>query len=321
VIPFRVAIVALSAVLAFEPPLRSQESVRARPPEATPPAPLFRAESNLVVLHVNVFDGGSDTVAALPQQAFRVLEEDRPQDITFFTGIDVPVAVGLVIDNSSSMIPRRRMVVAGAHAFIEASHQEDELFTIIFNEQVRLGLPPTVAFTQNRQLLESTLSRHRPGGMTAVHDAVVAGLEHLLEATHQKRVLVVLSDGDDNASQHAEEDMLQRALRSDALIYTVSTGRLGANPGNRRLLRRLAESTGGVAYFPETEADIVTAFSTIAQNIRRGYSIGYVPATRMADGRYRRVKVMVSAPGYRNLKVIARDGYFAPSAPDPSGAR
>ena len=319
-IRFRVAIAALAVALALPPVVRSQEPAPRAPASGSEP-PIFRTESNLVVLHVNVFDGRSDAVAALSREAFHVVEDSRPQDITFFAGTDVPVAVGLVIDNSSSMIPRHKMVLAGARRFIEGSHPEDELFTIVFNENVRLGLPPTVLFTQNRLLLETTFTRHPPGGMTAIHDAVVAGLEHLQEATHQKRVLVVLSDGDDNASQHAEADMLQRALRSDALVYTVSTGRLGANPGDRGLLRRLAESTGGVAYFPETEAEIVAAFGTIAQNIRRGYSIGYVPASPVADGRYRRVKVTVAAPGYRNLKVIARDGYFAPSASGPSIAR
>jgi Ca-activated chloride channel homolog len=323
VIRFRVALAGLAAALVLPLPLRSQEPSQpgSQPPALPAPPVLFRAESNLVVLHVNVFNGRSDAVAGLPREAFHVLEENRPQDITFFNSTDVPVAVGLVIDNSSSMIPRRKMVLAGARAFLDGSHQEDEVFTIIFNEHVRLGLPETVQFTTNRQLLETTVTRHPPGGMTAIHDAVVAGLEHLQEATHQKRVLVVLSDGDDNASQHAEHDVVQRALRSDALVYTVSTGSLGANAGNRGLLRRLAESTGGVAYFPETEPDIVATFATIAENIRRGYSIGYVPTNAATDGRYRRVKVTVGAPGYRNLKVIARDGYFAPRAASTPGAR
>jgi Ca-activated chloride channel family protein len=319
VIRIKVVLAVLAAALALPLPLRSQAPAQPASPQSA--SPLFRAESNLVVLHVNVFDGRSDAVAALPKEAFRVIEENRPQEITFFNSTDVPVAVGLVIDNSSSMIPRRRMVLAGARAFLDDSHPEDEIFTVIFNEHVRLGLPETVLFTTNRQLLETTITRHTPGGRTAVHDAVVAGMEHLLEATHQKRVLVVLSDGVDNASQHAERDMVQRALRSDALIYTVSTGSLGGNPGNRGLLRRLAESTGGVAYFPETEAEIIAAFGTIAQNIRRGYSIGYVPAAPATDGRFRRVKVMVSAPRHRNLKVITRDGYFASSAANPSSAR
>jgi VWFA-related protein len=307
--------VAIAATLALQSRVLSQQ------PETSSDAPVFRAESNVVMLHVNVFDGRSDAVAELPQSAFQVFEDGQPQKITFFTSTDVPVAVGLVVDNSSSMIPRRQMVVSGARSFIESSHPEDELFTIIFNEHVRLGLPETVLFTQNHQLLESTLTLHRAGGMTAVHDAVVAGLEHLLEATHQKRVLVLLSDGDDNASQHREADILRRALRSDALVYTISTASLGAEPGNRGLLRRLAEATGGVAYFPDTEAETVKAFATIARNIRRGYSIGYVPANPVTDGRYRRLKVTVAAPGQRRLRVIARDGYFAPGTPAPSDAR
>jgi VWFA-related protein len=278
--------------------------------EQTAP-PVFKSESNLVVLHVNVFDGRSDAVPNLPQTAFQVIEDNTPQTISFFNNVDVPVAVGLVIDNSGSMISRRSMVLAGTRAFAESSHPEDELFTIVFNEHIRHGLPDTVAFTRNRTQVEAGLNRFRPGGMTAFHDAVIAGLEHLQEATHQKRVLVVLSDGDDNASQHSSDTMLERAARSDALIYTVSTADLDTNVGKPRLLRKLAELSGGAAYTPDSEEDVVAAFTTIAGNIRRGYSIGYAPTNTIKDGRLRRVKVMVRAPGFKNLSVSARDGYLA----------
>ena len=276
------------------------------------PAPVFKSETNLAVVHVNVFDGKSDAVPNLPQTAFRVTEDGAPQEITFFSNVDVPVAVGLVIDNSGSMLTRRQMVLAGTRAFAESSHPEDEVFTIVFNEHVRFGLPPAVPFTQNQIQVQASLNRFPPGGLTALHDAVIAGLEHLHEAAHQKRVLIVLSDGDDNASQHSDDEMLERAARSDALIYTVSTAELGANVGKPRLLRRLAESSGGVAYSPESEEEVVEAFTEIAENIRRGYSIGYVPTNTAHDGRFRRVKVSVRAPGFRNLKVSARDGYLAP---------
>ena len=284
----------------------------AQPPPVQEPIPVFHAESDLVVLHVNVFNGKSDAVPNLPQSAFRVLEDGKPQTITQFSNEDVPVAVGLIIDNSTSMITRRAMVLAGTRAFAESSHDEDELFTIVFNEDIRFGLPKTVAFTRNRPQIQASLSQFVPGGLTALHDAVVAGLEHLLEASHQKRVLVVLSDGDDNASQHSDDDMIERARRSDALIYVVSTAELGSNVGNPRLLKRLAESSGGVAYRPENDREVVEAFTEIAQNIRRGYSVGYVPTNTARDGRLRRVKVLVNAPGYRNLNVSARDGYLAP---------
>lgn len=282
-------------------------------PQDLPPPPVFKAESNLVVLHVNVFDGRSNAVPDLPRSAFLVVEDGEPQTITFFSSAEVPVAVGLVIDNSGSMISRHGMVVSGATAFADSSHPEDQVFSVIFNEHVRLGLPPTVAFTTNRTLLRSTLTRFPAGGLTALHDAVIAGLEHLQEAFHQKRALIVLSDGKDNASQHSRDDMLQRAARSDALIYTVSTARLDSNVGDPRLLSRLAEASGGAAFSPRTDAQVVEAFTEIAGNIRRGYSLGYTPANDTHDGRYRRVNVLVRVPGRRNtLRVIARDGYLAP---------
>jgi VWFA-related protein len=274
--------------------------------------PVFKSESNLVVLHINVFDGRSDAVPNLPQTAFQVVEDGRTQEITFFSNVDVPVAVGLVLDNSGSMIARRAMVVAGVKAFADSSHPEDELFTVVFNENVRFGLADTIRFTHNPVQVQASLHRFPPGGLTALHDAVIAGLEQLYEATHQKRVLIVLSDGDDNASQHTDEAMLERVARSDALIYTVSTADLGTSVGKPRLLRRLAERSGGVAYSPDTDAEVVDAFKEIADNIRRGYSIGYVPANTARDGKFRRVKVMVRSPGYKNLTVSAREGYLAP---------
>ena len=272
----------------------------------------FRARSDLVVLHVNVFDGRSDAVRNLPQNVFHVLEDDTPQTVSFFRNEDVPVAVGLLIDNSSSMLTRRKMVAAGTTTFAESSHAEDQVFTLLFNERPQLGLPPTVPFTQVRSMVLASLLRIPAGGQTALHDAVMAGLEHLEEATHQKHVLIVLTDGEDNASRHSQDDMLQRAGRSNALIYTISTAHLDTGIGNHRLLRKLSDTTGGVTYRPRTEADVVASFKEIAENIRRGYSLGYVPTNTAQDGRYRRIKVTVRAPGYRNLTVSARDGYLAP---------
>ena len=281
--------------------------------EAQQDPPVFKAESDLVVLHVNVFDGKSDAVPNLPQTAFQIVEDNAPQKITFFSNEDVPVTAGLVVDNSGSMIARRSMVMTGTKIFAESSHPEDELFTIVFNEHVRHGLPDSLPFSRNRVQIQAAVSRFPPGGKTALHDAVIDGLEHLQEATHQKRVLVVLSDGEDNASVHSDDVMVERAVRSDALIYTVSTAKLGADVGRPGLLRRLARMSGGVAYAPENERAVIDAFQEIAGNIRRGYSIGYVPTNTSRDGRFRRVKVSVRSPGQRNLTVIARDGYLAPN--------
>jgi len=280
-------------------------------------APVFKAESELVVLHVNVFNAHSDAVPNLSEQAFQVSEDDVLQRITFFSNEDVPVAVGLVVDNSGSMIARRAMVLAGTKAFASSSHPEDEVFAIVFNEHIRHGLPAAMAFTQSAPQIEAAVTKFPPGGRTALHDAVIEGLEHLEEASHQKRVLIVLSDGDDNASTHSADVMLERAARSNALIYTISTAELGSGDGNSKLLKKLAQRSGGAAYSPTSEREVVEAFREIAGNIRRGYSIGYVPTNTSHDGRYRRVKVSVHAPGHKNLSVIARNGYLAPRHADP----
>ena len=290
------------------------QGIGAQVPE---PQAVFKSESDLVILHVNVFNGRSDAVPDLPQDAFTVFEDEQRQVITFFSSADVPVTVGLVLDNSSSMITRLPMVIAGGDAFARSSHPEDELFTLHFNEHIRFGLPAGVPFTSNQTLLKAALQRYGAGGRTAFHDAVIAGLDHLEFATHQKRVLVVLSDGEDNASRHSEDAMIERARDSNAIIYTVSNAnrRLGL-AGDAGILRKLASVTGGEAYFPDTDKKVVESFDTIAANIRRGYSIGYVPMNTAHDGSYRNLKVAVRMPGQNNLRVRSRDGYRAHSHPD-----
>jgi Ca-activated chloride channel homolog len=279
-----------------------------------PATPIFKSQSDVVQLHVNVFDSKSDAVPALTKENFLIFEDGRNQEITFFSSEDVPVAVGLVIDNSSSMIAKGRLVVAGAMAFADSSHPEDELFTVHFNENVRFGLPSQLEFTPSRPLLRSVLASLRPGGKTALHDAVITALDHVEKANHQKHVLIVLSDGDDNASRQQQNEMYERARRSDAIIYTVAVNdpRTGGD-GDPRVLRRLAEIGGGLAYFPKSEDATVAAFTEIADNIRRGYSIGYVPSNTARDGRWRQVKVMVRAPG-KKLSARCRDGYVAPES-------
>jgi Ca-activated chloride channel family protein len=314
-VPARFFVVTLIAVAAATAVARTQVAIQ---DESAQAPPIFRAETDVVVVHANVFDNRSDAVPNLPQSAFQVLENDVAQEITFFSNADVPVAVGLIVDNSGSMIARRPMVVAGGTAFADSSHPDDELFTIHFNENIRFGLPQAFAFTNRRTLLEAALVRFPPGGKTALHDAVIAGLDHVEGATHQKHVLVVLSDGDDNASKYSEDDMIARARASDAIVYTVSNAVRGdGGASDAGLLRRLADVTGGVAYFPDSDREVVESFTEIAGNIRRAYSLGYVPTNDAKDGSYRRVRVVVRVPG-RNLTVRTRHGYTASGHP---GAR
>ena len=281
--------------------------------QETPPAPpSFSSESELVVLQVTVFDRDGNSVRQLSRDVFHVVEDGTPQTITMFSGEDAPVAVGLIVDNSSSMLTRRAMVTAGVTAFAESSKPEDQAFSIVFNEHARRALPETVAFTSNPTLLQASIAAVPAGGQTALHDAVIAGLDQLATAERQKHVLVVLSDGEDNASKQSEDDMLRRANRSNALIYAVSTKRLDTSVGNERLLRKLARSTGGELYTPRTERDVVAAFAEIGSKIRQGYTIGYVPTNAAHDGTYRKLIVRALVPGMRAPVVHVRDGYVAP---------
>jgi len=272
---------------------------------------VFRAGAELVVLHVNVFNGRSDAVPNIPQSAFAVFEDDKPQQIEFFAAGDVPVTVGLIIDNSTSMLTERTLVVTGTTAFAASSHPEDEMFALVFNEHVRRGLPDAIQFTTNRLQLEASLQRFPAGGKTAFYDAVIAGLDHLERGAYQKHVLVVLSDGGDNASRHTEKEMLDRVESSSALIYTVVDPDVFApSEGKPGVLKKLAKLSGGLAYFPKKQRDLVADFQEIAGNIRRGYSIGYVPTWTHVHNQTHRVKVLVRAPGRKDLSARVRSGYM-----------
>jgi Ca-activated chloride channel homolog len=307
----------LIAVVTAALPLFStaQEQTLPAPPPEEPQ--VFKAGAELVVLHVNVFNGRSDAVPNLPQSAFTVYEDGKPQEISFFEAGDVPVTVGLVIDNSTSMLTERELVFAGTRAFAESSHPEDQMFAVVFNEHVRPGLPSSIEFTTNRLQLIASLARFAPGGKTALYDAVIAGLEHLEKGAYQKHVLVLLSDGGDNASEHSEKEMLQRVEASSALIYTiVDPDVFTPGEGDRGVLRRLAKLSGGLAYFPKSERELLENFMEIAGNIRRGYSIGYTPGSNSHEhNRPHRVKVAVRMPGRSDLSVRVRNGYAESDSP------
>lgn len=307
VTPLALAAAVLTAAAIERPQAAAQDASRLEADQK----PVFRTGTSRVVLHATVFAGKSDVVPNLPQDAFKVFENGVEQDIEFFASQEVPVAAGLIIDNSSSMVPRQSMVRAGVSSFAESGRDADEMFTVLFNEHVRLGLPGGVAFTRSPAQLLATFAARGPGGMTALHDAVIDGLAHLARARNQKRALVVLTDGDDNASTQSQSNMLYRASQSNAVIYTIWTGNLMPDEGNPKLLRRLAERSGGVAFTPRNESEVVKAFAEIAGNIRRGYTISYAPKNSANDGSYRKVTVVARALG-RRLTVRCRDGYTAP---------
>jgi Ca-activated chloride channel family protein len=283
------------------------------------PAATFASRSELVVLRVSVVDRHAGFVSGLPRDAFVVQEDGRPQAIQFFENEDTPVTVGLVIDSSGSMLPRRDSVIAAGMAFAGSSHPDDELFTLNFNERVWPGLPPGQLFTTDRQDLRRALDRSAALGQTALFDAVAMGLHRLDEGHRTRKVLVVVSDGGDNASTTRFDQVLDAALRKDVVIYAIGIYDRNDREAKPDLLRQLADATGGEAFFPGAPGDVTPILERVARDIRSGYTVGYVPSAEADTARRRRVRVDVRSPDGRKLAVRARTAYISPRSSGPDG--
>jgi Ca-activated chloride channel family protein len=277
--------------------------------QAVPGGTSFRSRSELVVLHVSVMDRHTGFVADLSRDAFTVYDDGRRQPIAFFESEDTPATVGLIIDSSGSMLRRRDAVVAAGMAFAEASRPDDELFAIHFNEHVWRGLPPGQLFTSEHAELYQALDHALARGQTALFDAIHAGLIQLDRAGETRRVLIVISDGGDNASRTSFDQVLDEALRRDVVIYCIGLyDRIDtdAKPG---VLRALAEATGGETFLPDRIDEVRPDLEHIARDIRSSYTLGYVPPADGADRRRHEVHVKVRPPDHRKLEVRARSAY------------
>jgi Ca-activated chloride channel family protein len=275
---------------------------------------------NMVVLRATAQDHKGVLVSGLGKDDFQVYEDGVLQQIKHFSHEDIPVTVGLVIDNSGSMRPKRGDVIAAALSFARSSNPQDQMFVVNFNEKVSFGLPDNIPFTNHVAELEVALSRIAATGETALYDAVAAALEHLKKGSCDKKVLVVISDGGDNASKHKLTEIMALVGQPDAIIYTI--GIFDEQDGDRNpgVLKRLAKDTGGEAFLPESLKDVAPICERIAHDIRNQYTIAYVPTNRKQDGTYRVIQVKTTVPGRGRLLVRTRTGYFAPSKSQPSPA-
>ena len=274
---------------------------------------IFRTDTREVVCHTTVVDKNGHLITNLTQEAFTVYENGVQQPIKVFKHEDVPVSLGLIIDNSGSMQNKRANVVDAALAFAGASHPDDELFLLNFNERVSFGLPSSTPFTSSFAAMRSALLSTRADGMTALYDALVAGIEHLKAGTRDRQVLVVLSDGGDNASRRSLDDVLGIAQRSNATIYAIGIYDENNPDRNPRVLRRIADLSGGRAFFPQSLESMERAWRDIAGAIRSQYTIGYLSTNSSRDGAFRKVRITAGRNGRRDLRVAARNGYFAPT--------
>jgi Ca-activated chloride channel homolog len=269
---------------------------------------------DLVIFNVTVTDTKGRLVKGLSKDDFRIVEDGQQQEIQFVRPEDIPATVGLLIDNSGSMRRKRSDVIAAALAFAESSNPQDEIFIVNFNERVFMGLPAGLLFTSDINQLRAALANTRAEGKTALYDAVEAGLKHLEMGTHQRKTLVVLSDGGDNASGQNETGVFAMAAASNATIYTIAVDDPEDKDQNPKLLEDLARLTGGEAYRPKAVDELPDVWRKIAGGIRSQYTIGYVSKNRTRDGAFRAVKVIAIGKDGKPLHVRARKGYTAPGA-------
>jgi VWFA-related protein len=284
------------------------------PGQTVPPPenPTISVNVNLVVLHATVLDRKGGFVSGVQKEGFHVYEDGAPQVIRVFDHEDVPVAVGLAVDNSGSMSRKRKDVTAAARAFVRASNPLDEMFVVNFNERVTFGLPDTRLFSASTAELERALNGIPASGRTALYDAIEAALNHLKKATLDKKVLIVISDGGDNASHHKLGEVLDDAGRSDAIVYTVGLFDEAEENRNRGVLMKIARATGGEALLPQETSQVVAICEQIATDVRNQYTIGYVPSNQKLDSTRRTIKVTATGRHGEKLLVRTRAGYIAP---------
>lgn len=274
--------------------------------------PMFSSASDLVVLHATVRDRRGAYISGLPREAFAVVEDGRPQNVQLFTSEDAPVTVGLLIDSSGSMQPSRDRVIAAAAAFAEASHPSDELFALGFNDTVAPALPAAAPFTGDPEVLRQALTQTiHTQGRTALFDALAAGLDYLALARHERKVLVVVSDGRDNASRATFDEIMTRTQASNVVIYTVALVDPIEGPANSRILQRIARASGGEPFAPRHAGEIEDVLGRIARDIRHTYTLGYVSTNGARDGAFRQIRLDVQSPDRRRFVVRTRGGYLA----------
>lgn len=294
---------------------------RAQMPAPPPPSPAddeptltFRASIDLVTLNAAVFNSRRELVTGLPREAFKITQDGRPVALTEFTNREVPVSMGLVMDSSASMVDKRLKSVAGAVELMHGSNPQDEVFYVDFKDSVDV----VQGFTNDYKKIENALNKTRLFGGTAVMDALKVALEQMKKARRDKKVIVLLTDGEDDSSDIELGPLLALLQKSDVTVYTI--GLLSTEPNSKRrnaekFLSEAAKVSGGVAYFPDNVEQVQLLGQTIAHDIRNQYVLGYqVPSGTMRG--FHQIKVTAEQKDRGKLTVRTRTGYFYdPNAP------
>jgi Ca-activated chloride channel homolog len=321
-------VIAFTATLAF-PLFARQAAQPAQSPATTPPttAQPTSQQNGTFVIHKNVdevrlgatvVDDRQHIVTDLTRDDFSVFEDGKPQTIISFRHEDIPVSIGIVIDNSGSMREKRAKVNQAALNLVRASNPQDEVFVVNFNDEYYLDQD----FTNDLLKLKEALEKIDARGGTALYEAIVASSDHLAkDARLERKVLFVVTDGEDNASRETlEQAVKQLQVDNGPSVYAI--GILGDEEHPKRARRALdiiAQRTGGIAFFPKTLDEVDEISRQVAHDIRSQYTIGYKPTTPKSAGGFRNVHVDAKAKGHGKLTVRTKSGYYAGSQPSGAG--
>lgn len=284
------------------------------PPKGDAPAgnsdePTFTVGTRLVLLPVSVVNKDGKLVTNLPQKAFKVFENGVEQPIKIFRREDVPISLGIIIDNSGSMREKRQKVESASLDLVRASNPMDEVFIVNFNDDPYLDVP----ITNDIKKMEEGIARIDSRGGTAMRDAIDAAMTYVKKEGHrQKKVLLVITDGNDNASNVSLEKLVNRAEQNEVLVYAI--GLLNEEERHearmaKRALDAITRDSGGVSFYPKSPADVDAIALQVAHEIRNQYTIAYSPTVPQMDGSFRQIKVTVNAPGHPVVRT--RTGYYA----------
>lgn len=270
---------------------------------------IFSTDTRLVPLNVTVMDKNGHLVTTLPQSAFQVYENGVLQPIKIFKREDVPVSLGLIVDNSGSMRDKRQRVESAALSLVRDSNPQDEVFIVNFNDEAYLDAD----FSNDTKVLEQGLTKIDSRGGTAMRDAIRMSIDHLKDkAKRDKKVLLVVTDGNDNASMMSLDSLVRLAQQDDTIIYAI--GLLSEEEKKeakraKRALDTLVESTGGQVFYPRDASEVEKIAHQVAHDIRNQYTVAYTPVNTALDGTYRTIRITIKAPG--NPTARTRSGYYA----------
>jgi Ca-activated chloride channel family protein len=288
------------------------------PQPATPEEPTFSIGTRLVVLPVSVIDKSGKLVTDLQQKAFKVFENGVEQPIKVFRREDVPISLGIIVDNSGSMREKRQRVEAASLDLVRASNPQDEVFIVNFNDDPYLDVP----FTNDIKKMEEGIARIDSRGGTAMRDAISESMDYMRkEGKRQKKVLLVITDGNDNASNVTLEKLVTRAQQNEILVYSI--GLLNEEERRearlaKRALDAISHDSGGLAFYPKGASDVDEIALQVAHEIRNQYTIAYSPTVPQMDGSFRQIKVTVNGPGHPVVRT--RTGYYATPDTGPKKA-